>query len=63
MTRVDREIAFEEAQDRHQRELQAMRDQATIIDAQNAATRAAADQAAAQQAGRYTEPSATEPGS
>jgi hypothetical protein len=63
MTRVDREIAFEEAQDRHQRELQAMRDRATIIDAQNAATRAAADQAAAQQAGGYTAPSATEPGS
>lgn len=59
--KVDRETAFQEAQERHQRELQAMSDRATIIEAQNAATRAAAAAAAAQEAGRYTAPPATEP--
>ena len=61
--KVDRETAFQEAQERHQRELQAMSDRATIIEAQNAAVRAAAaEQAAAQQAGRSTAPPAAEPG-
>lgn len=47
--RVDREVALEAAQDQHQRELQAMRDRATIIEAQNAAAHVAALERAAAQ--------------
>ena len=60
--RVDREVALESAQDQHQRELQAMRDRATIIDSQNAAAQAAAfERAAGQQASTRTAPLATPP--
>jgi hypothetical protein len=62
ISRVDHEVAFESAQDQHQRELQAMRDRATIIDAQNAATlTAAAERIAAQQSGGRTAPVVTPP--
>jgi hypothetical protein len=62
ISRVDREVAFESAQDQHQRELQAMRDRATIIDAQNAAAHVAAvERAAAQQGGGRAAPLATPP--
>jgi hypothetical protein len=62
ISKVDREVALESAQDQHQRELQAMRDRATVVEAQNAAVHAAAaEQAAAQQAGRQAAPLATPP--
>lgn len=62
ISKVDREVALDSARDQHQRELQAMRDQATIIDAQNAAAhQAAAERAAAQQAAGRVGPLATPP--
>jgi hypothetical protein len=62
ISRVDREVALETAQDQHQRELQAMRDRATVVEAQNAAAHAvAAERAAAQHASGSVAPLATPP--
>jgi hypothetical protein len=59
---VDREVALDEARDQHERELQAMRDRATIVESQNAAAHIAAmERATAQQAGVPTPPLATPP--
>ena len=62
INKVDREVALETAQDQHERELQAMRDRATVIEAQNAAVHAvAAERAAAQHASGSVAPLATPP--
>lgn len=53
---VDRETALAVAQDQHQRDLQAMRDQATILQAQNAAAHAAAAERAAAQVAPLSTP-------
>lgn len=51
INRIDHEVARQEAHDRHQRELQVLRDRANIADAQRAAANvAAADWTAAQRA-------------
>jgi hypothetical protein len=63
LTTVDRERAFNAARERHDNELQAMRDRATIIEAQNAAAHAAAlERANAQYANAYGAPLSTPPG-
>lgn len=60
---VDRERAFNTAREQHENELQAMRDRATIIEAQNASAHIAAlERANAQYANAPAAPLATPPG-
>jgi hypothetical protein len=60
---VDRGRALDAAREQHENEIGAMRDRATIIEAQNAAAHVAAvERANAQQAATHTAPLATPPG-
>jgi hypothetical protein len=63
ISRVDRERALDAAREQHENEIRAMRDRATIIEAQNAAAHVAAvERAAAQHAATSAAPLATPPG-